>query len=71
MLFENEKSCDHFIGFEFCRVHEEFNCYYDSQSKSEEYFDNYSRGVYKEKFEYCPFCGEKIDWDKYKEEVSE
>lgn len=48
--------CNHFIGFTLNTRHEEFRTFY---------MDNYIEdvGVIYHQFDYCPICGEKIDWD--------
>lgn len=33
-----------------------------------DYFDN-RKNLNLNKFNYCPYCGEKINWKKYKEEL--
>lgn len=38
------------------------------QLKLKDYFDN-RKNVNLNKFNYCPYCGEKINWKKHKEEL--
>ena len=47
--------CDHFIGFTLDTRHEEFRQYYASDNVED-------ISVINHKFDYCPDCGEEIDW---------
>lgn len=49
--------CDHFIGFTLDTRHEEFSQFYDSDNVVD-------ISVITHKFDYCPDCGEEIDWSK-------
>ena len=52
-------NCDHFIGFTLDTRHEEFRQYYVSDNVEDVNVISY-------KFDYCPKCGEKIDWKENK-----
>lgn len=49
-------NCDHFIGFTLDTRHEEFRQYYASSNVED-------ISAIHRKFDYCPDCGEEIDWD--------
>ena len=55
-------NCDHFIGFTLDTRHEEFRQYYVSDNVEDV-------NVISHKFDYCPECGERIDWNKHYEKL--
>lgn len=52
-------NCDHFIGFTLDTKHEEFKQYYASDNVED-------ISIIHHKFDYCPDCGEEINWKENK-----
>lgn len=64
---DNVKNCEHFIGYSLNTRAESFDKYYLNDEichlSSTKYIDV--------KFDYCPWCGERIDWQSIREMINE
>ena len=64
---EIAETCEHFIGYSLNTRAESFDKYYLNDDiyylSSTKYIDT--------KFDYCPWCGERIDWQSIREMINE
>ena len=64
---DNVKTCEHFIGYSLDTRAESFDKYY----LNDEIYYLSSTKYIDVKFDYCPWCGERIDWQAIREMINE